>query len=1172
MTSTSFELHGPLPRGRLAIEASAGTGKTFTLATLAARYIAEQGVSVGELLIVTFTRAAAAELKDRVRARLVEFQSLLETDQLTDSQAKDKVASQLWDTSPVLRAQRLGFVDAALSEFDTATITTIHGFAQQVLGSMGSAVSADPMAKLQDDAKPMIRQVVTDVLVAEAVSDRHEADLVPTLAVLTASVELAMGNPGAELVPQSNDVTAGAAATLRRELVDQVCAEVARRRRDAATMSFDDLLVILRDSVLDEALGAAARQVIASRYRVAMIDEFQDTDPVQWEIFDALFGQHHAVTQSENDLILVGDPKQAIYAFRGANVHTYLQAVGSPGTAKSTLSTNWRSDPQVLRSVEELFKGVTFGDSQIGFVPVGWPEAHNSRSIKLNSGAPLAAMSIRLVDGEGVTRRKSGNRSLSTAEGAEHVFHDLVDHIRTLLETSQIPDEQAQGGYRPLRPDDVAVLVHSHREAATIRSHLTDASIPAVLTKGDDVLQSDAGFQWHCLLRALARPSDSKRARALALSWFGGLEITELAALTDRDLSDRQEQIRSWADSLISSGVASMIASVWGESSVVSGVLSHADGDREMTDLDHIGELLVLASPRRTTPAALLELFEQLAAGNDEGDSDADVAARRVESEASSVQIMTTFTSKGLEFPVVCCPTLWRPNSVKTKQNIWWDEDLGKRVIDIASDLEWGPTEERSARSDASVRELVGTSLRVMYVAMTRARHHTALWWLPVDKGDATGLGRVLFARDEHGDIDPDAFDSTNVELRFGEEAVTFLKPLQDRSNGELEVVLVDAGRGAPRRWSGRDVPGTDPLASARLNRDLPRDSRRWSFTAITEGAHGNWSLDPTDVSSGDGGVADEREQVSVGVGSLDAPAGASNPDTVTPDAPAGASAADLVLPLGNIEGGAGFGSLVHEVLEVVDFTSPSLAEDIGEAIDSAQMRNPWDVDRDGLVAGLMAAIDTPLGELFGGRELRRLEANNRLNELSFDFGLAANGIAPTAADIGELVQRHLGDSDLLHNWASTLSGADFNERLAGHLTGSIDLVARITSPGEAERYVVCDYKTNRVAPPGVTPTIDMFHPQRLAQPMAEAHYPLQALLYSVALHRYLRWRMRDYDPHVNLGGVGYLFVRGMIGSGTPTVDGVPHGVFEWHPPVELITELSDLLDGALDRTSVGVK
>jgi exodeoxyribonuclease V beta subunit len=265
---------------------------------------------------------------------------------------------------------------------------------------------------------------------------------------------------------------------------------------------------------------------------------------------------------------------------------------------------------------------------------------------------------------------------------------------------------------------------------------------------------------------------------------------------------------------------------------------------------------------------------------------------------------------------------------------------------------------------------------------------------------------------------------------------------------------------------------------------------------------------------------------------------------------------------LGDVEAGAGFGTLVHEVLERVDFAAPDLEDQLGAVLADRLAWNPWPVDERRVVDGLAAALRTPLGPLFAGRPLCELRAADHLDELRFELGLGTGGTAASDAAVGRLLLDHLGPTDPLHPWATQLAAGPFSAVLAGHLTGSVDLVARVRHD-DGERFVVVDYKTNRLGPRDRPASLDDYHPSRLVPAMSAHHYPLQALLYAVALHRYLRWRRPGYDAGTHLGGVGYLFLRGLVGPDTPTTDGgVPFGLFSWQPPAALVEELSDLLDG----------
>jgi exodeoxyribonuclease V beta subunit len=215
------------------------------------------------------------------------------------------------------------------------------------------------------------------------------------------------------------------------------------------------------------------------------------------------------------------------------------------------------------------------------------------------------------------------------------------------------------------------------------------------------------------------------------------------------------------------------------------------------------------------------------------------------------------------------------------------------------------------------------------------------------------------------------------------------------------------------------------------------------------------------------------------------------------------------------------------------------------------------------VVDGLLDVLHTPLGSALGGLRLRDLARVDRLDEVAFELLLASGGPPVDDRSIGRLVRRHLTADDPLRPWADSLAEGRFGVDLAGHLTGSIDLVLRLHDADGTPRFVVVDYKTNRLHPRGEAVRPGDYGRAPMAAAMAEHHYPLQALLYAVALHRYLRWRLPGYDPARHLGGAAYLFVRGMTGADAPVADdGRTDGVFDWSPSPQLVVELSDLLDG----------
>ncbi|MGO9962147.1 MAG: UvrD-helicase domain-containing protein [Acidimicrobiales bacterium] len=1125
-----FSLLGPLPTsGRVAVEASAGTGKTYTLAGLVVRYVAETDVPVEELLTVTFTRAAAAELRDRVRTRLSEAAAGLRHPE--DIPAGDDLLSFLAGTD---RARRLDRLEQAVVDFDAATITTIHGFAQQVRATLGSTSHIDLDASLLEDTGDLVRAVCADVLAAESVASPGTADDLPTLEKLPGLCLKVLGNPGIRVIPGTEDDESTVPAARLRRLVDRVVAEVHRRRRAAGTLSFDDLLTQLRDGLDNPAAVAAVHR----RFRIALIDEFQDTDPVQWAIFSRLFGNPGDGTA----LVLVADPKQAIYSFRGADVHTYLEAAREP-TKRFTLGVNWRSDGALLAGLGALFRGTTFGDAGIEFVEVAPSEVNRDRRLTADDGTALPALRVRLVIGEDLRRSKKGWVYAPDADAA--IARDLAHQVQHLLETALIPSGDPAPPRRA-RPSDVAVLIGKRAEAEPIKTALRCRGIPAVVTRGDSVLRSRAADQWRWLLTALARPNEPTRARTAALSWFFGWSVAELDAADDVDLGEVQDQLFRWARTLEAHGVVELCAQVWSESGVTARVLATSDGDRDLTDLDHIAGLLQAGTAgRRATAAGLLMTLAQLAVEVAE-DPDNDVSARQIESEAEAVQIMTVHVAKGLEFPVVCVPTLWRKSYATTNEVVFRDRDTRRRTFDVTNGQPWPTKAAAKKRKALANEEALGENQRLLYVALTRAEHVTLVWWSPVEGADLTGLARVLFARSE-GVICPEKFSAGTVELPSDADAPGQLAAVFAQCGDAVAIGVAGAGSVPDGRWAdGAKAIAHGVLALAKLERKLARTSRRWSFSAISDRGR-DAVLDPEDESLGDGGAADEPFEAVDPVAQGDTP-GSSD------------------LPLGAISGGAGFGTLVHEVLQLVDFAVADLDTELSTLIGDRLRWNPWPFETGTLVTGLRAAIETPLGPLFAGKRLRDLPRSERLDELSFELRLGERGRVATDRSIGRLMLSYLPEGDPVRGWAQRLAAGMFDVELAGHLTGSIDLVARVGggTDGEAPpRFVVVDYKTNTLGERGRLPRSIDYHPDRLPAAMAEHHYPLQALLYSVALHRYLRWRVPTYEPALHLGGAAYLFVRGMSGSGTPVADGSPYGVFSWRVPPALVTALSDLLDGA---------
>jgi exodeoxyribonuclease V beta subunit len=262
---------------------------------------------------------------------------------------------------------------------------------------------------------------------------------------------------------------------------------------------------------------------------------------------------------------------------------------------------------------------------------------------------------------------------------------------------------------------------------------------------------------------------------------------------------------------------------------------------------------------------------------------------------------------------------------------------------------------------------------------------------------------------------------------------------------------------------------------------------------------------------------------------------------------------------------GAAFGSLVHAVLEHADPAAPDLRVELLTQIDDQLGWWPVELDREELADALVAVCDSPLGPLVGAT-LREIGLGDRLREMDFELPLAGGDVRGPRSDIrlldlAPLLERHLPEGDPVRAYSGPLRGPLGDQTLRGYLTGSVDVVLRVPTP-DGPRFHVVDYKTNWLGPADEPLTAAAYRPQALDAAMGHSDYPLQALLYAAVLHRFLRWRLPDYDPERHLGEVLYLYVRGMCGPATPLVDGAPCGVFSWRAPVGLVEELSSLLAG----------
>lgn len=1103
-----FDLTGELPTDLTMIEASAGTGKTWTIAALVTRYVAEGAATIDQLLVVTFTRSASQELRERVRARLESTAVALER---AADPRDDALIDHLRCDDPTELAARIARLRAALSSFDTATIATIHQFCQVVLHSLGVAGESDPYAQLVEDLTDLRTEVIED----RFVHDRLQGIGRATLKQAAKAADLALDNPRAAI--DVDGTPAGVRADAK--FAADVREEFERRKQRGGVLSFDDLLSHLADALHDD--DSLARMRMRRRWKVVLVDEFQDTDPVQWQVFARAFKDVPGTC-----VVLIGDPKQAIYGFRGGDVHTYLRAKNHADRTLS-LPYNHRSDPALVDALTRLTANVELSP---GIVARPVRPARTENRLRLD-GTPLPPVRVRAILGQ-----PSGPQARARC-GA-----DAADDIVRLLGSGATL--KVGGQDVPVGPEHVAVLAQTHFQLHTMRELLRERGVPAVLVSGDSVLRTAAAQWWLQLLTAMEQPHRSPRVRAAALTPMIGVTAAGLDAMGEDGTEKVGRTIRDLISEFHRGGVTAVLDHLR-SNGLSARVLSRVGGERDLTDIEHCAQVLQqrIVEGIGGLPGLVVWMMRQSAA-----DVRATPQTRvvRLDSDARAVTLSTVHASKGLQYPVVYTPFLY---------------DHRQRPDDLPVVVQRGEQralcfDQKEAESDAVQAELLAENMRLAYVAMTRAQSQWVTWWSGTPVNTTTsGLHRLLFGQGTG--------DSLKARLELHPEDRPQTVPQVTRAAGrnpraDQQDLQLWADSGAFRIEGVPDsvqepvrhvesVPDDD-LSARAFDRVFDSRWRRTSYSALAAAGEDDATL-----------VEPEPEVV----GQTDEETITAPPSDAAPD-----PALDALCPMADQPAGATFGSLAHAVLEEADLQADDLPAELRRHIVELQRFWPAEVEVDSLAASLDLMCRTPLGPIADDVTLRDLPRTVRLAEMEFEVPLAG-GDRPHARaaflrDAAALLRTHLPDDDPIRPYADVLEGPSLGgQELLGYLTGSIDLTF-----GHDGRYFVVDYKTNRLSAADTAPTLADYAPDRLDAAMNHSSYPLQALLYSVVLHRYLRWRQPGYDPARHLGGVMYLYVRGMAGPDVPRVDGRPCGVFAWTPPTALVEALSDLLDGTPEETA----
>ncbi|KJY85075.1 exodeoxyribonuclease V subunit beta [Vibrio galatheae] len=1180
LDTMTFPLHG----ARL-IEASAGTGKTFTIAGLYLRLLLGHGSSetkhqkpltVDQILVVTFTEAATAELRDRIRARIHAARLAFARGNSSDpviAPLLEQVDDHKQAAEILLQAER---------QMDEAAVYTIHGFCQRMLTQNAFESGSRFNNEFVTDESHLKAQIVADYwrrnfyplpinlagevrriwnapsdllkyianyltgapvsLSVEAMSGsladlhqdnlkridqlkqlwrEHQQDLfavindsdvnkrsyskksLPTwLAAVNAWSEVETtgydfpdqlekfaqstliektpkGSAPQHLVFEAIDTFFATPISLKAPILAhaiQHCrAMLANAKQQKQWLSFDDLLTNL-SAAMDQDESQLLAERIRSLYPVAMIDEFQDTDPLQYSIFSRIY-----LASPECGLFMIGDPKQAIYGFRGADIFTYIKA-RKQVCSHFTLGTNWRSSADMVSAVNQIFKlpaSPFIYDQDIPFLPVDSSPRAEQR-IWTIGGQKQPALTYWLQEAE--------DKPLPKGEYLAAMAQATANQIQTILTAAQNENAYFYNGNdeHSIEAGNIAVLVRTGNEGRMIKEALAKQGIASVyLSNRDSVFTSSVAQDIQRLLQAVLTPENDRALRASLASEMFALDAGSLDKLNNDEsewesvINEFKEYRKLWTQR----GVLPMLRSVFSKRHVAERLLEEEAGERTLTDLMHIGELLQQASQELDSDHGLLRWLAQAISDAQNGLGGNDDQIQRLESERNLVQIVTIHKSKGLEYDLVFLPFVM--TSREASEAKYYDEQQDKTILDI--------TRQDDALAQAD-KERLAEDLRLIYVALTRAVYGCFIGAAPLRNGrsskEPTGAHR----------------SAMGYLLQDGQEGgIQDLTLAIQKQVAGLECVALT---GLPDQHETVFVAQSDQqksLTASELSHEIDRDWRITSYSGLVKQGshHANDAF--TDLMHLDIDSSDEHDDEDI-----------SEPEASIFTFPRGARP----------------GTFLHTLFEEVEFTQPSTSDSNTEIIvhllESEQLDASW-------LPILQQLIDTVLDTPLDGKSLRLNQKGPEQRLVEMEFLLPIEVLSAPA--LNRVIQRH----DPLSAKAGDLGFYP----VQGMLKGFIDLVFE-----HQGKYYVLDWKSNHLGD-----HVDFYHGEALKSAMADHRYDLQYQIYALALHRFLRSRLANYDYDQHFGGVYYLFLRGMDGKSG-------NGIFSAKPTLEFLSDMDKLIDG----------
>ncbi|RUO25443.1 exodeoxyribonuclease V subunit beta [Aliidiomarina minuta] len=1206
--------------GSSLIEASAGTGKTYTIAAAYVRFIIahvpnRQGTELQreallppDILVVTFTKAATAELKERIRARLVEAAKWFR--ETTSAKHKDAFLQALReDYDEAYWPACARSLQVAAEWMDEASVSTIHSWCQSMLREHAFSSGSLFKQELSTDLEPFKLEATRDywrnfyyalnaedyqqvascwktpyqlyqavrnlwsggqydevptVLDMQAVyrarDQRIAEHLKPYKAKwklwadqliefieqaeaqnkLTNKRKLSAKKARTELEPVKNWAMDEQAQELKisptfaNHLTSQGLAELyegtvpelpglnqlsrlqeavkklpgiktdltwhavawikdrfQRQLQRQALMGFDDIIKNTRQALEGEQ-GQHLGEIMRAQFPVALIDEFQDTDPDQYAIFNAVY--QVAENDQQTAVFLIGDPKQAIYAFRGADIYTYLQARADTAGRHFTLARNFRSTSAMVNAGNQLFlpaerrpgkKAFLFGDGDFNPVPYTEVEASGLKKRLLIDNQDASPLQLWTSQPEEDTELKGETYQQTQAESFATYITELLN-LSTAGKAGILDEDQ----WQPLQTKDIAILVNNRFEARQMQSALRQRNIPSVyLSDSNSVYDAPVAIDLLAILHACANPGDARALMVVLSSSLLNLDISELDQLRDDDFlwDKRVEQFIELGDKWDRQGVLTMLHAVLHQFQVPQRLKAEQGGERLLTDLLHLAELLQQAASSLEGEQALIRYFTEQIYAERESHSDEQVV--RLESDADLIQIVTIHKSKGLEYPLVFLPFIsaCRPQTA------------GKGVLHYhdSSGIRQSTLEPDDDALQQAEEERLGEDIRKLYVAVTRAKFACWASLAPVKNWQSSALAYLAGAQQ----------DFVEAALSTWAESAVKVSPLPEATADSYQpVVREDLQLAHCKMPPGRVLENWWIASYSALKYGAMREPESALEANLQELELQEVELQEVELQEL------ELQELELNEKLIDRPAAGG---------------------IHQLPRGAGPGTFLHNLLE--DAAQTGFAEIAAQAdsrmalIERRCRSSHWAERTELLNNWLQAYLNT---EFVAGDSSLRL-CDLQVYKAEPEFWFRVQGVNAVALDnlvIEQVLPGHARPG-LLNNY------------LNGMLKGFIDLIFEYQG-----KYYVADYKSNYLGPDDASYTQETMRDKIL-----NSRYDMQYVIYILALHKLLQSRLGDaydYDEHV--GGALYLFLRG---HNAPS-----RGAFFDKPSRQLIEQLDALL------------